>query len=248
MANIIRPLAWIGTARRERIRGRLAQALEAWADAWVMDGCETFTIQPMQAPDGEKTAPVWESPAGCCLLAMEGGLAGLGRRLCGIGVPNDGELAVAIGTRAIADLLQTVGLDQANVRSASQETSCAPWDTRYGCTFFSVSSRLGDWIFGFNQHACMQLDPPMRPPGMPLESRRSLIEGLVAQAEIRLSLGDIAVAEGLGLQPGQVLTTCIPIKAGITLQSAEGHVLAHGTLTAAGAQKAFRHGPSPTTN
>lgn len=231
------PLAWIGSARVDRIRDRLEKALETWARSWAIGEFDAFAVQATQVFDASAAKEAWESPSGRALILVEGGLGFLGRRLCGIGNPSGGELAAAIGTRALTDLLETLGLNQANLRPVPQGMR---WGTRHGCVFFKVTSRIGDWTVGFDRSASGQLAPPAMHEAAPLADRRALIDALTAQAEIRLGLGDISVADSLSLQPGQILNTSIPIKAGITLQSVEGGVLAHGTLTASAAKKAFR--------
>lgn len=242
-------LRWIGETRRQALRAMVVARCATWLSLWSMPGEPLIAEVEAIVEDRTEARPFdprWYALRGrdgtAYLHASSTVFETIGGRLAQTNIADGCGIALGIGRRALADLVEMLrGFSSGNdLVALAGMPATAEIGQRHGAAGFVLRIDGVGFELYFDALLCDAMAPTERPSARALETRRSAILPVDATFAVTLDLGAASIAESLALRPGEVIRTSIPVDAPIRVCGASGETLLSGTLVAENGQRAVR--------
>jgi hypothetical protein len=231
------------------LRRALEEKVTAWSRAWFPAGsvpavevaCDT-EHRPESVGAGLRWYALDEAGARLTVRIADASIERLGCAAAGVSAPDGLGLADGMGRRALAALMGALARMTPPARPGALDAAPAPEDVlaRHGAVAMRVVIGHVKCTVHLNASLCARLVPATPTALPPLAGRRAAVGPTLAPFNAVLELGEIALADTLALQPGDVIRTQVPTDATLTLVSPGGQPLLTGQLAADGDYRALR--------
>lgn len=237
------PFRWQGNARLQQLRAllssRAGECLRGWAGAQAQVEIDPAGWAQTAACDSWHAL---RTPSGTLAIGVQrGAWERWGSQLVGAGTADGLGIAAGIGRRAAADMLREAIRAPADCEFADTEApDPRSMEARFGAAEFECRAPGLHARLVLDAGLCEALVPRQPLDTGSLASRSEAILPTDIALEAFLDLGHTSLEQTVGLRPGDVIKTGIPLDSAIRLKSASGAVVVSGALVSSEGLRALR--------